>query len=88
MGSLLCLERGEISMYSMRSVLCAMNKPIITMFITEPDKSRPVFVHALTRCPRITLPDGATPDMEKGHISLTPYSVVEQLVARGEVKLI
>ncbi|EDR00027.1 uncharacterized protein LACBIDRAFT_334550 [Laccaria bicolor S238N-H82] len=29
MGSLLCLERGEISMYSMRSVLCAMNKPII-----------------------------------------------------------
>ena len=31
---------------------------------------------------------GATLDMEKGHISLTPYSVVEQLVARGEVELI
>ncbi|EDR06116.1 uncharacterized protein LACBIDRAFT_294753 [Laccaria bicolor S238N-H82] len=56
--------------------------------VTEPDKSRPVFVHALTRCPRITLPDGATLDMEKGHISLTLYSVVEQLVARGEVELI
>ncbi|KIJ98889.1 hypothetical protein K443DRAFT_103217 [Laccaria amethystina LaAM-08-1] len=56
--------------------------------VTEPDKSRPVFVHALTKCPRITLPDGATLDMEKGHISLTPYSVVEQLVARGEVELI
>ncbi|KAF9555942.1 Sld5-domain-containing protein [Agrocybe pediades] len=56
--------------------------------ISEPDKTRPVFVHALQRCPRIRLPDGATLDMEKGHISLMPYAVVEQLVARGEVELI
>ncbi|KAJ3482686.1 hypothetical protein NLJ89_g12123 [Agrocybe chaxingu] len=56
--------------------------------ITEPDKSRPVFVHALQRCPRIRLPDGATLDMEKGHISLVPYAVVEQLVARREVELV
>jgi len=56
--------------------------------ITEPDKSRPVFVHALQRCPRIQLPDGASLEMEKGHISLMPYSVAENLVARGEVELI
>ncbi|KAF8896850.1 hypothetical protein CPB84DRAFT_1731501 [Gymnopilus junonius] len=56
--------------------------------VTEPDKSRPVFVHALKQCPRIRLPDGAALDMEKGHISLMPYAVVEQLVARGEVELI
>ncbi|KDR72993.1 hypothetical protein GALMADRAFT_252372 [Galerina marginata CBS 339.88] len=56
--------------------------------ITEPDKSRPVFVHALQNCPRLRLPDGATLDMERGHISLMPYSIVEQLVARGEVELI
>jgi len=31
---------------------------------------------------------GATLEMEKGHISLLPYSIVEQLVARGEVELI
>ena len=34
------------------------------------------------------LSSGATLEMEKGHISLMPYSVVEQLVARGEVELI
>ncbi|KAF8197050.1 hypothetical protein BJ912DRAFT_846644 [Pholiota molesta] len=56
--------------------------------VTEPDKSRPVFVHALKRCPRVRLPDGDTLDMEKGHMSLMPYSVVEQLVLRGEVELI
>ncbi|KAH9475171.1 DNA replication complex GINS protein sld5 [Psilocybe cubensis] len=56
--------------------------------ITEPDKSRPVFVHARQRCPRIRLPDGATLDMEKGHISLMPYAIVEELVARGDVELI
>ena len=31
---------------------------------------------------------GTKLDMEKGHISLMPYSIVEQLVARGEVELI
>jgi hypothetical protein len=25
--------------------------------VTEPDKSRPVFVHALKRCPRVRLPE-------------------------------
>jgi GINS complex subunit 4 len=56
--------------------------------ITEPDKTKPVFVHAMQRCPRVRLPDGATLDMEKGHISLVPFIVVEHLVARGEVELI
>lgn len=64
------------------------NPLFVPPIITEPDKSRPVFVHALRRCPRIRLPDGATLDMEKGHISLMPYSVVEHLVARGEVELV
>lgn len=31
---------------------------------------------------------GTTLDMKKGHISLVPYYVVEQLVARGEVELV
>jgi DNA replication complex GINS protein SLD5 C-terminus len=31
---------------------------------------------------------GTALEMEKGHISLVPYSVVEQLVARGEVELV
>ncbi|KAF9005088.1 hypothetical protein BDQ17DRAFT_1353767 [Cyathus striatus] len=55
---------------------------------TQPDKTRPVFVHALKECPRVTLPDGTSLTMQKGHISLTPYSVVEHLVARGEVELV
>lgn len=29
----------------------------LPMSVTEPDKTRPVFVHALQRCPRITLPE-------------------------------
>ena len=76
----------------------------IHLIVTEPDKSRPVFVHALRRCPRIRLPEcvivpfmfssshssssGAALEMEKGHISLMPYTIVENLVARGEVELI
>lgn len=60
----------------------------VPSMITEPDKTRPVFVHALRRCPPIRLPDGTALEMEKGHISLVPYSVVEQLVARGEVELV
>ncbi|KJA17328.1 hypothetical protein HYPSUDRAFT_1103641 [Hypholoma sublateritium FD-334 SS-4] len=56
--------------------------------VTEPDTSRPVFVHALKQCPTVRLPDGATLDMKKGHVSLMPYAIVEQLVARGEVELI
>ncbi|KAF9039119.1 hypothetical protein BJ165DRAFT_1352299 [Panaeolus papilionaceus] len=56
--------------------------------VTEPDMTRPVFVHALKQCPPIRLPDGATLEMKKGHISLVPYSVVENLVARDEVELI
>jgi GINS complex subunit 4 len=56
--------------------------------ITEPDKRRPVFVHALETCPPVRLPDGTSLRMDKGHISLMPYFVVEQLVARGEVELV
>jgi len=56
--------------------------------ITEPDKTRPVFVHAVETCPPVRLPDGTSMMMEKGHISLIPYYVVEQLVARGDVELV
>ncbi|KAF8063366.1 hypothetical protein FPV67DRAFT_239484 [Lyophyllum atratum] len=56
--------------------------------INQPDKTRPVFVHALQDCPPIRLPDGTALEMQKGHISLVPYYVVEQLVARGEVELV
>ncbi|PCH34768.1 GINS complex Sld5 component [Wolfiporia cocos MD-104 SS10] len=54
----------------------------------EPDKLRPVFVHALRDCPHVQLPDGSTITMEKGRISLTPYYVIEHLLARGEVELV
>ncbi|RDB21784.1 DNA replication complex GINS protein sld5 [Hypsizygus marmoreus] len=64
------------------------NAAFVPSMITTPDKSRPVFVHALQRCPRIRLPDGTALEMEKGHITLVPYHVVEQLVARGEVELV
>ncbi|TEB26489.1 GINS complex, Sld5 component [Coprinellus micaceus] len=56
--------------------------------VTVPDKTRPIFVHALQDCPPVRLPDGATLEMKKGHISLTPYHVVEQLLERGEVELV
>ncbi|KAG6844984.1 hypothetical protein H0H87_001927 [Tephrocybe sp. NHM501043] len=39
-------------------------------------------------CPRIRLPDGTALEMRKDHISLVPYEVVEQLVARGEAELV
>ncbi|KZT00006.1 GINS complex, Sld5 component [Laetiporus sulphureus 93-53] len=54
----------------------------------EPDGMRPVFVHARQTCPPVRLPDGTAITMEKGRISLTPYNVIEQLLARGEVELI
>jgi len=38
--------------------------------------------------PELSFSSGASLEMEKGHISLVPYSVVENLVARGEVELI
>jgi len=60
----------------------------VPSMITEPDKTRAVFVHARVDCPPVKLPDGTTLRMEKGHISLTPYTVVEELVARGEVELV
>ncbi|TFK21703.1 GINS complex, Sld5 component [Coprinopsis marcescibilis] len=56
--------------------------------VTQPDKTRPVFVHALQDCPPVALPDGTRLQMNKGHISLTPYHVVEHLVARGEAELV
>ncbi|KAG6812082.1 hypothetical protein H0H92_004446 [Tricholoma furcatifolium] len=60
----------------------------VPSMITQPDKTRPVFVHALQDCPPIRLPDGTALEMPKNHISLVPYYVVEQLVARGEVELV
>jgi GINS complex subunit 4 len=40
-------------------------------------------------CPSFSpTPSGASLEMEKGHISLMPYSVVENLIARGEAELI
>ncbi|KAI0077966.1 Sld5-domain-containing protein [Panus rudis PR-1116 ss-1] len=56
--------------------------------ITTPNKNRAVFAHARTDCPPVHLPDGSTLEMAKGSISLTPYHVVEQLLARGEVELV
>ncbi|KAI9463881.1 hypothetical protein HD554DRAFT_2026853 [Boletus coccyginus] len=62
--------------------------PFLPPMVGEPDKSHAVFVHARKSCPPVRLPDGSTLTMQKGHISLTPYSVVEQLVMRGEVELV
>ncbi|KAF8433919.1 hypothetical protein L210DRAFT_3613993 [Boletus edulis BED1] len=62
--------------------------PFLPPMIAEPDKSHAVFVHARQRCPPVRLLDGSTLTMQKGHVSLTPYSVVEQLVMRGEVELV
>ncbi|KAG6334816.1 hypothetical protein ID866_4268 [Astraeus odoratus] len=62
--------------------------PFVPSIIAEPDKTRAVFVHARQDCPPVRLPDGTALEMQKGHISLTPYWVVEQLVARGQVELV
>jgi len=56
--------------------------------ITAPDRTLPVFVHALVDCPPIRVPDGTTLKMEKGHISLLPFQIIEQLLTRGEVELV
>ncbi|KAH9974927.1 hypothetical protein BGW80DRAFT_1436685 [Lactifluus volemus] len=72
------------------SVLQALddNTPFTPPMISEPDKSRAVFVHARDECPPVRLPDGTTMQMQKGQIVLTPYAVVEQLLAMGSVELI
>jgi len=36
----------------------------------------------------LVLVSGSPLELEKGHISLLPYAVVEQLVARGDVELV
>ncbi|TFY80756.1 hypothetical protein EWM64_g3256 [Hericium alpestre] len=56
--------------------------------ITEPDKNRAVFVHAREECPPVRLPGGAILQMKKDQIVLTPYAVVEQLLAMGTVELV
>ncbi|KAJ3542852.1 hypothetical protein NMY22_g3344 [Coprinellus aureogranulatus] len=56
--------------------------------VTAPDKTRPIFVHALRDCAPVRLPDGTALEMKKGHVSLTPYHVIEQLLERGEVELV
>ncbi|KAF9267216.1 GINS complex Sld5 component [Marasmius fiardii PR-910] len=55
---------------------------------TQPDRSRPVFVHSLTSCPPIRFADGTTLQMEKGHISLMPYGAAEELLLKGDVELV
>ncbi|KAI0300688.1 GINS complex Sld5 component [Multifurca ochricompacta] len=64
------------------------NTPFTPPMISGPDKSRAVFVHARDECPPVRLPDGTTMQMQKGQIVLTPYAVVEQLLAMGSVELI
>ncbi|KAA1470796.1 GINS complex Sld5 component [Dentipellis sp. KUC8613] len=56
--------------------------------ISQPDKSRAVFVHAREECPPVRLPGGAILQMKKDQIVLTPYSVVEQLLAMGTIELV
>ncbi|ETW76655.1 hypothetical protein HETIRDRAFT_327861 [Heterobasidion irregulare TC 32-1] len=56
--------------------------------IPEPDKSRAVFVHAREECPPVRLPDGTTLQIQKNQIVLTPYIVVEQLLASGNLELV
>ncbi|KAJ3735398.1 hypothetical protein DFJ43DRAFT_1057303 [Lentinula guzmanii] len=56
--------------------------------ITKPDESRPVFVHALRDCPPIRFHEDLTLEMKRGHISLMPFSFIEQLLLRGYVELI
>ncbi|KAN0116319.1 hypothetical protein V8E52_005938 [Russula decolorans] len=64
------------------------NTPFTPPMISEPDKSHAVIVHAREECPPVRLPDGTTMQMQKGQIVLTPYAVVEQLLAMGNVELI
>lgn len=56
--------------------------------ITQPDKTKPVFVRARRHCPPIRLKDGTALEMSKGHISLLPFDVVEDLILRGDVELV
>lgn len=62
--------------------------PFLPPMIPVPDKTRAVFAHALDACPPVRLPDGSTMEMDKDQISLTPYHVVEQLLAQGAVELV
>ncbi|KAL0576645.1 GINS complex subunit [Marasmius crinis-equi] len=63
--------------------------PILSpTMINQPDRKRPVFVHALDDCPPIRFDDGTTLTMRKGHISLMPYSAAETLLSRGQVELV
>ncbi|OCH91540.1 hypothetical protein OBBRIDRAFT_792133 [Obba rivulosa] len=64
------------------------NAHFMPSMVTQPDKLRPVFVHARQACPPVRLPDGSALTMPKGQISLTPYYVVEQLLLRNEVELV
>ncbi|KZV65629.1 GINS complex, Sld5 component [Peniophora sp. CONT] len=60
----------------------------VPSMVTAPDKTKAVFVLALEDCPPVRLPDGNSLTMLKGHIVLTPYAVIEQLLALGSVELI
>ncbi|KAI0028409.1 GINS complex Sld5 component [Vararia minispora EC-137] len=56
--------------------------------IPEPNRSHSVFVHAREDCPPVPLPDSNFLTMRKGLIVLTPYSVIEPLLADGSIELV
>ncbi|KAK1222264.1 GINS complex subunit [Marasmius sp. AFHP31] len=60
----------------------------VPSLINEPDQRRPVFVHALDDCPPIRFDDGTSLQMNKGHISLMPYSAAKELLSREQVQLV
>ncbi|KAJ4488097.1 hypothetical protein J3R30DRAFT_3695745 [Lentinula aciculospora] len=60
----------------------------LSLPVTKPDNSRAVFVHALRDCPPIRFQENLTLEMKRGHISLMPFSFIEQLLLRGDVELI
>ncbi|EIM84907.1 GINS complex Sld5 component [Stereum hirsutum FP-91666 SS1] len=64
------------------------DNPFEPPMVTMPDHMRAVFVHALDECPPVILPDGTTLQAQKGHIVLTPYAVVQQLLTMGLVELV
>jgi len=55
--------------------------------VTEPERTRAVFAHALKSTFAIT-PENKTIDLPKGSLTLLSYAVVANLVADGEVELV
>ncbi|TDL16299.1 GINS complex, Sld5 component [Rickenella mellea] len=62
--------------------------PTLPNMVTEPDKDRPVFIHARQACGPVQLPDGSGFEIANDSIHLMRYHTIEQLLARGEVELV